>query len=100
MFIYNVTVKVDLDIHNDWLNWMRLEHIPEVMATGRFNDHRMLRILEQDESDGITYAVQYYARTIQDYFDYLENEAPALQKQTADRYGEKVVAFRTIMKVV
>ncbi len=100
MIIYNVTVKIDLDVHNEWLSWMKLEHIPRVLATGLFHDHRMLRILEHDETDGITYAIQYTARNLEDYFTYQAEHAPHLQQEVADRYADKFVAFRTIMRVV
>ena len=30
MIIYNVTIKIDLDVHDEWLAWMKLEHIPRV----------------------------------------------------------------------
>jgi len=98
--VYNVTIKVDLASHTEWLNWMKLEHIPAVMATGYFADHRMLRILEMDESDGFTYAVQYHAADMQDYFDYLEKEAPRLRQEMDDRFKGHYSAFRTVMKVV
>ena len=27
MIIYNVTIKLDPEIHEDWLSWMRRHHI-------------------------------------------------------------------------
>ena len=36
MIIYNVTVSVEEDFTNDWLHWMKTEHIPEVMDCGVF----------------------------------------------------------------
>ena len=37
MIIYNVTVSlVDQTIHEEWLNWMKTKHIPDVMNTGCF----------------------------------------------------------------
>ena len=100
MIAYNVTVKVELDIHDDWLAWMKEVHIPEVLETGMFKSHRMFRLLEQDEQDGITYSIQYFLPGMTDYFRYQEEFAPALQKAHTDRYSGKFVAFRTIMKVV
>lgn len=100
MIIYNVTIKVDREIHDEWVHWMKTVHIPDVMNTGYFNDHRMMRILAEDESDGISYAIQYHARNMSDYFEYQEKEAPRLQKETNDRYKDRFVAFRTIMRVV
>ncbi len=38
MIIYNVTVKIDLDVHDLWLKWMKEEHIPRVMETACFTD--------------------------------------------------------------
>ena len=45
MIIYNVTVKIDTNQYEDWLNWMKSEHIPKVMATGFFlkNDFMNLK---------------------------------------------------------
>ncbi len=52
MIIYNVTIKVDKTIAEDWLLWMQKEHIPEVMATGCFYAYKIVRLLEIDESEG------------------------------------------------
>jgi hypothetical protein len=27
MILYNVTVNIDHDIHEEWLNWMRSNHV-------------------------------------------------------------------------
>lgn len=100
MIIYSVTVKIDLDVHNEWLHWMKSVHIPEVLNTKKFVDYRMLKVLAQDETDGITYNIQYRAQTMSDYFDYQNEFAPALQKDHTERYKDKFVAFRTLLKEV
>ena len=30
MYTYNVTVSVDASVHEEWLEWMRSTHMPEV----------------------------------------------------------------------
>lgn len=100
MILYNVTIKIDSSIQNEWVQWMKEVHIPEVMQTGLFSEYRMTRLLEQDESDGITFAVQYLSRSMSDYQLYKEKFAPALQQKTLDKYEGKFVAFRTLMEVV
>lgn len=100
MIVYSVTLKVDLDVHNEWLEWMKTIHILDVLATKKFVDYRMLRILAEDERDGITYNIQYRAETISDYFDYQKEFAPALQIEHSAKYKDKVVAFRTLLKEV
>ena len=54
MILYNVTVKIDSEVHEEWLKWMLEVHIPEVMETGLFLDNRIAKVLLQDESDGIS----------------------------------------------
>ena len=39
------------------------EHIPEVMSSGQFSDYKFFRLLEQDETDGVTYIIQYFSST-------------------------------------
>ena len=41
MIIYNVTMAVEVAIHDEWIEWMANEHMPEVMATRKFVDVKM-----------------------------------------------------------
>ncbi len=100
MIVYNVTIKIDLKVHDIWLRWMKEEHIPRVMETGCFTGNKIYRILAEDETEGISYAFQYFANTMGDYFNYKENFASALQKELLAIFPEKFTAFRTILKEV
>jgi hypothetical protein len=100
MFIYNVTIKIDASIHDQWVSWMKEEHIPAVMNTGCFEKFVFVRILETDESEGPTYAVQYHALSRAQYNRYIELHAPRLRKEGIDRWGERFIAFRTLMEIV
>ena len=71
MIIYNVTIKLDPEIHEDWLSWMRRHHIPEVLATGYFVRCRLSKL-----------------------------DVNELQKKHIDRYANRFVAFRTILQVI
>lgn len=99
MILYNVTVKIDSEIHEDWLNWMRAVHIPEVMATEMFTDYKICRIL-QEETDGVTYAIQYFCTDLQVFQQYQLQFVPRLQAEHTQRYHNKYVAFRTLMEVI
>lgn len=100
MIIYNVTVKVEPTVANQWLQWMRSEHIPAIMNTGCFTSFRIVRLLEVDDSEGPTYAIQYNAESKADYNRYMEVYASALRKQSFDKWGERFIAFRSVMEVV
>lgn len=100
MILYNVTVKIDLDVHDLWLRWMKEEHIPRVMETRCFVESKLFRVLEENTTDGITYAFQYFANDISNYFDYKEHHAERLKKEGLDMFPGKFTAFRTLLKEV
>ena len=86
MFLYNVTIKVIHEIHEEWLQWLIEEHIPEV--------------LETDETEGVTYAVQYEAESKGLYNQYIDKFANQLREKSFQKWGDRFIAFRTIMQVV
>ena len=98
--IYNVTIKVAASIKNEWLQWLKEEHIPEVTGTGCFTHALIVRLLETDESEGPTYAVQYFATSKADYDRYIELYAPVLRQKSFDKWGDRFLAFRTVMELV
>lgn len=100
MILYNVTLKVSKDVSQDWAHWMQNIHIPDVMKTGMFLDYRMSRLLGVDDSDGPTYSIQYRLASHEHLETYKKNHAASLQKDHADRYGDQVLAFRTLMEIV
>lgn len=101
MIIYNVTVNVEQSIADEWLHWMKKEHIPKVMKTGCFEDFKVLKMLnEHTDVEGLTYAVQYFAENIKIINTYFSQHAPGLQNESFRKYGEKAVAFKTLLEEV
>jgi len=99
MIVYNVTVKIELDAHDEWLTWMKDAHIPDVMKTGLFETNTMYKVLVDDQ-DGITYSIQYSCADLQSLDTYFKEHAPALQQEHTTRYQNKFVAFRTLLESV
>ena len=64
MIIYNVTVKIEQSLANDWVEWMKSKHIPDVIATGLFSTYRLCRIFEDDADGGMTFATQYFCNNL------------------------------------
>jgi hypothetical protein len=79
---------------------MKEEHMPRVMETGCFEQCKMYKILEEDTSDGISYAIQYFAENMGKYFDYKETHAERLKKEGLEMFPGKFQAFRTLLKEV
>lgn len=99
MILYNVTVSIDESVHQEWLQWMRQTHIPEVLASGCFLESRLSRIQGEAEG-GITFSVMYLSPSQEKYDEYQNNHAPALQADHAKKFSGKFAAFRTVLEVV
>ena len=100
MMLYNVTVKPEAAIHEPWLQWMRETHIPEVVATGCFTHAVILRLLEVDDSEGPTYAIQYHAESKALYNRYIEKFAGDMRQRAFEKWGNRFIAYRSVMQVV
>ena len=100
MFIYNVTIKVDNCIAEDWLTWLKEEHIPEVMETGCFTSNTILQILEIDDSEGPTYAIQYKVESKALYNNYLNKHAAVMRGKSFEKWGSQFIAYRSFMQIV
>lgn len=98
MYIYNVTINIEDSVHQEWLEWIQ-EHIQEVLDTGRFSHAKLTQVLVNEEA-GTTYSVQYTANTREDLDDYYTYDAPKLRSDGLKRFADKMVAFRTELKVV
>lgn len=99
MLIYNVTVKLEHEIHEDWVNWMMKKHISDVLTTGCFISARV-SLVQVDDTDGPTYSIQYSCESQEKLDQYFDNYASALREEHNARYGTKALPFRTILEVV
>ena len=100
MIIYNVTIKIHDSIHEAWIKWLKEEHVPEVIGTGCFTKATILRLLEVDDHEGPTYAIQYFAVSKSLYNRYIEKFAGIMRQKSFDEWGDKFIAFRSVMELV
>jgi len=99
MFIYNVTISIDPQIEQEWLQWMRQKHISDVLNTNCFLECKLSRV-HGEEDHGLTYSSMYLANTKEDYERYVKEFAPALRKDFNDKFQGHFASFRTTLTVV
>ncbi len=99
MIIYNVTINIDECIHDEWLEWMQKEHIPHMLATGKFTKALMTKVMLEEELGGITYSVQYTTESKEMLHRYYLEDAELLRAQSKPFEG-KFVAFRTELEII
>ncbi len=99
MYIYNVTINIEDEVHNEWITWMQKEHIPAMIATGKFSKALMTRVVIDEEMGGTTYSIQYTTESKAMLERYYEENAEELRAES-NRFAGKFVAFRTELAVV
>lgn len=98
MIIYNVTVNIDKSITKEWLEWIK-EHIPQVLATGKFKEAKLTKVLVEDE-EADTYSIQYRAHSREALDAYYAEDAELLRQDGLKRFSDKMLAFRTELEIV
>ena len=99
MYIYNVTINIDETVHEAWLQWMQAEHIPAMLATGKFSKALMTRVQVEEDLGGMTYSVQYRTDSKATLETYYKEDAESLRSQSKAFEG-KFIAFRTELAVI
>jgi len=100
MIVYNVTINVEKEVENQWVAWMKEKHIPDILATGFFDDYKMLRLLNETENEGETYAVQYFTDSLDKLEQYMVEHAPRLREAHLEKFQNKCLSFRTFLETV
>lgn len=100
MIIYSVTISVEETIEQEWMQWMREEHIPEVLATGKFLNCRFSKLVSHKEPGAVNYSAQYTCTSKEELEDYQTNFAPTLQQKSMVKYADKMLAFRSELEII
>ena len=100
MIIYNVTINIDDQVHDDWLSWMQSKHIPDMLATKKFVEAKMCKVLVEEEMGGTTYSIQYKAINRQTLESYYKEDASRMRAEGMQLFANKFVAFRTELEIV
>ena len=99
MILYNITAAVDDSIHDEWLDWMQNTHVPEVLATNRFIECKMFKVL-LNKDEGTSYSIQYFAESMAELQLYEALHADELRQKHTSQFGDSVLTFRTVLEKV
>lgn len=100
MIIYNITCKVDWTVHAQWVPWIKEAYIPEMLYGGLFYHGQLVKLIDTDETDGPTYALQFYARSLENYRLFTADAGTAPLRRFHNKWTQSVVTFGTVMQLV
>lgn len=101
MILYNITINIEKEVQEEWLDWMKRVHIPSILNTGLFNENKILKLLtEVDESIGITYSFQYFLPDKTSLEKFQREFEPLIDSALYKKYQNKFVEFRTVLEII
>ena len=100
MILYNITTNITADMEQDFIDWMKSTHIPDVLETGIFFDHKFFKLLHDSEDGSINYSIQFFTENLDKMMEYERLHAPKLREKTRERYQDKAVSFRSLLETV
>ena len=100
MIIYNITVNIEESVHDEWLEWMKTEHIPKVLGTGKFEKATFSQVLVEEDMGGKTYSIQYRSYSREALDAYYKEDADKLRQEGLKKFADKMLAFRTELEIV
>ncbi|MDR1883151.1 MAG: DUF4286 family protein [Prevotella sp.] len=100
MIIFNTTFHVEDSVCNDYINYMKDIYIPEAVVDGSLSKPRFARIQAQHEESGNSYSLQFQVENAGALDRWFKTQGPALQKEIAARFGNKVLGFVTLLEEI
>lgn len=74
--------------------------IPRMLSTPHFTRHQFVRLLNVDDGDGPTYAIQYFIETLESYDQYIAELSAIDNANMYALWKDRCLVFTTIMEVV
>jgi hypothetical protein len=99
MLVYNETFIVDDAIVTEWIEWIKTNHIPSILATGAFDGYKALTVLDSP-NEGITYCIQYQTGSIERYSDFFYRHLENIHKAHNAQFEERFALFHTLMEEI
>lgn len=92
MLTYEVKIKIDMEVEQEWFNWMKTKHVPDVLATGLMRSHRIWK----PEGEENLYYFQYDFDQIEDFETYQREHAPSLKADPMKKFPDRFTASRQV----
>lgn len=95
MILYNITYNVDKTVETEWLEFMKNQHTPVFLKTGYFTEQKLLRLLNEEYSEGTTYCFQFFTESLEELRDFQETYEASIENNLEAKFKGKYVFFKT-----
>lgn len=100
MIIQNTTYSVRTELQDQWIEWMRNHYFPFLESTGMIIDKVFSRVMIGEECGSFSYSLQLHMENAEVYQEFEQKYLPQCEAKLIKEFGQDVLAFTTLLKVL
>lgn len=98
MILYNTTFIVEEKVNEEWLNWLKSEHVNDYLKSSCFLGARLGKITSHVEPGAISYSLQFFANDELILTNFKDNYLAEIQQKSLQKFGTNVLSFASEME--
>ncbi len=100
MVILNTTYSVRTSLQDKWIAWMKNEYFSFLDTTGMVQNKVLSRVMVGEQSGSFSYSLQLYMESALSYQEFEQKYLPQCEAKLVKEFGQDVLAFTTLLKVI
>ena len=100
MLIFNTTYKISGSITEHWLEWVKQNHLPFMLADELFSRPQIAKIVGSEDEEGVSYSIQFQIADMQSLMNWHKKNATTFQQHFQSAFGNEVQFFSTVLEIV
>jgi hypothetical protein len=68
------------------------------MDTGAFLEYKIYKVLTHEDTNSVSYSIQYFSDSIEKIVLFLNNDGKSLVEELRDKYKDRHVVFNTLLQ--
>lgn len=100
MLIFNTTYQISPGYYDEWVKWIKTEHIPYMLQSGKFTTPQLVKVMLHDETGGSSYSLQFKIGTLDELLMWQNEHGQAFESNCIKKFGTEVLFFSTVLEVV
>ena len=97
MYLFNITVLAEEEIHNEIKAWILQEFFPEIKKHNIFQSQALLRVINSP-NEGVTYSLQFQAEDESQIAVFQKELFTVLLQKAHNEYAGKLHFFDSILE--
>lgn len=100
MLIFNTTYQVTTKHTDNWIQWIKTDHIPFMMNSGVFLEPQISKIVGSEDETGVSFSVQFMIENMDTLVHWHKQYATEFQNIVTNKFGTEVVFFSTVLELL